>query len=220
MSVPDGHELQTAAGWHGKLPTIGDFASRRLDADFIRVWDEWLSAGLAQLKAESGDGWLESYLTSPPWRFVLTPNFLPAPMHREIWAGVVMPSVDRVGRYYPLTIASKLPFLPGTTGVQAMLWSWLHRLEDLAVDALQDDWSIDTVEFELNRLGVPQWMAATALRDPAPLSAVAFFESGGMTSAGQWPAGCFWYSETEVLATRTLISPAMDRSVMRLWSGW
>ena len=30
---------RAAAGWYGKLPTLGDFASRRLDNDFVDIWD-------------------------------------------------------------------------------------------------------------------------------------------------------------------------------------
>ena len=34
--------IQVIPGWYGKLPSLGDFASRRLGADFIPPWDAWL----------------------------------------------------------------------------------------------------------------------------------------------------------------------------------
>ena len=56
--------------------------------------------------------WLDGYLASPSWRFLLMPGV----MDGQPWAGVLMPSVDRVGRYYPLTIARPLPALPADAG--------------------------------------------------------------------------------------------------------
>ena len=63
---------QPAVGWHGKLPTVGDFATRRLDGNFVSAWDDWLCAGLARLRADDPQHWLEAYLASPTWRFVVT----------------------------------------------------------------------------------------------------------------------------------------------------
>jgi hypothetical protein len=72
----------------------------------------------------------------------------------QAWAGVLMPSCDRVGRYFPLTIAQPLAALPGSdTGAQSLL-DWLLRIDDLAVDALHEDWSVERVEAELARV---QW---------------------------------------------------------------
>ena len=63
-------------GWYGKLPSLGDFASRRLEGDFIEPWDTWLGEGLAAQRETLGDTWLEAYLASPTWRFVLMPGTL------------------------------------------------------------------------------------------------------------------------------------------------
>jgi type VI secretion system protein ImpM len=95
-------------GWHGKLPSLGDFASRRLDAAFIDAWDSWLAAGLLGLRERNPAGWLDAYLASPSWRFLLMPGVLPGAAGAQGWAGVLMPSVDRVGRYFPFTIVQPL----------------------------------------------------------------------------------------------------------------
>ena len=148
-----------AAGWHGKLPTLGDFATRRLPPAFVQRWDGWLSAGLAGLQQQPG--WLEGYLASPSWRFLLMPGV----MDGQPWAGVLMPSVDRVGRYYPLTIAHPLPALPADAAGLDALWSWLLRIDEAAADALHEDWTLDVLEAELQRIGVP------ALAPAAPVVA-------------------------------------------------
>ncbi|GMV47334.1 MAG: hypothetical protein AMXMBFR66_27320 [Pseudomonadota bacterium] len=159
-----------AAGWHGKLPSLGDFASRRLEPAFIEVWDGWLAQGMLALREADAAGWLAAYLASPSWRFWLLPAVLPGPAGRQGWAGVLMPSVDRVGRYYPLTLALPLVDTPAS-GVQLQaLWHWLGRLDELARDALFDDWSAERLEAELARAARPEAArvdAAAALPDLA-----------------------------------------------------
>jgi len=60
---------------------------------------------LAQSREMLGDAWLDTYLTSPVWRFALAP----AVCGGAAVAGLVVPSVDRVGRYFPLTVVWPTP---------------------------------------------------------------------------------------------------------------
>jgi type VI secretion system protein ImpM len=92
-------------GFYGKLPSHGDFLRRRVSDGFVGVWDAWLQECLAASRAALGDGWLDVYLTSPAWRFACAAGTCgSAPV-----IGVMVPSVDRVGRYFPLTLVAKLP---------------------------------------------------------------------------------------------------------------
>lgn len=152
-------------GWHGKLPSLGDFASRRLDSSFIEPWDAWLAAGLLTLRQRQPEGWLDAYLGSPSWRFLLMPGVLPGAAGDSAWAGVLMPSVDRVGRYFPLTVVQRLGEGPGDTQQMSALWHWLGRLDELARDALHDDWTADRLEQELTRMSRPDF---TPLRAALP----------------------------------------------------
>lgn len=140
-------------GWYGKLPTLGDFASRRLEAAFIEPWDHWLGSGLAAQREQLGEAWLEAYLASPVWRFVLMPGVLEH--ETAVLAGVLMPSVDKVGRYFPLTVVRRLDELPHSAPQLEGLLGWLQRLEDVAVDALHEDWDIETLEGALAALPPP-----------------------------------------------------------------
>ena len=158
-------EANATPGWYGKLPTLGDFASRRLEGDFIEPWDMWLGEGLAAQREQLGAEWLDAYLSSPVWRFVLMPGVLPGAQASGVLAGVLMPSVDKVGRYFPLTLVTKLGTLPRSAAEIEALLGWLHRLEDVAVDAMHDDWSIDELDGALEALPPP--VADAAL--PAPL---------------------------------------------------
>ncbi len=101
--------MQAPAGWYGKLPILGDFTRRHLPPAFIDPWDDWLQAGIAGSRAALGGAWLDHYLTAHVWHFVLMPGVLGPPA----WAGVCRPSVDRVGRYFPFTLAA--PLAPGST---------------------------------------------------------------------------------------------------------
>lgn len=207
----------STAGWHGKLPTVGDFVTRRLDSDFVHVWDNWLSAGLAKLRTEGNGQWLADYLASPTWRFMLTPGFLPAPLQAQTWAGVVMPSVDRVGRYYPLTMACVLPYIPYEEGAKAGLWSWLHQLEDLAVDALQEDWSIDDLEEELARLGAPAMGMVNSLGVASSSVAEGIFSTVLSPNSSGATGRCIWFSDADSSLHRTVLSLGLDDSILSLW---
>lgn len=152
-------------GWYGKLPSLGDFASRRLPAGFIEAWDAWLAAGLAHWRDLAPDTWLTAYLNGPSLRFLLMPGSLTGT--QAAWCGVLMPSVDRVGRYFPLTLAQPLAALPAEATVLQALLGWLRRLDDLALDALEEDWLPDQLDQELARLG--DWRADAPARPAWPL---------------------------------------------------
>jgi len=131
-------------GWYGKLPSLGDFASRRLPPLFVEPWDRWLSTGLASWR-QSDPGWLGAFLAAPTWRFALGAGL---PFDRSPgYAGVMMPSVDRVGRYFPLTVVR--PRAPSEEHAPGGL---LQSLEVLAVAALHDDWSAERLDAELESL--------------------------------------------------------------------
>jgi type VI secretion system protein ImpM len=153
--------VNTVPGWYGKLPSLGDFASRRWAEGLIDPWDHWLAEGLDALRTNDPEGWLEGYLNSPIWRFVIGTGVLGPAQGRPL-AGVLMPSVDRVGRYFPLSIAVALERLPEDALETSTLMSWLHELDDIAADALQHDWTIETLEGHLNDHPAPRWQDTVA----------------------------------------------------------
>lgn len=128
-------------GWYGKLPALGDFASRRLPPLFVEPWDRWLASGLAHWR-DADPGWLDAYLAAPVVHFALGAGVPFA--HSPGYAGVLMPSLDRVGRYFPLTVARARD--AGEARIPA---GWLRAVEDVAVAAMQDDWDADRFDDEL-----------------------------------------------------------------------
>lgn len=130
------------AGFYGKLPAVGDFVSRRLPRGFLDPWDQWLQGAVAASRGRLQDRWLDLYLTSPIWRFALAPGVCGS----AGWAGVLMPSVDRVGRYFPMTIALALPQGVGAASLAAEL-TWYERAERAALSALEGD-GADVEQFD------------------------------------------------------------------------
>jgi len=103
MDIPAADDSWPAlAGWFGKIPALGDFVVRRLPPHFIEAWDHWLSTEIHETRHALGPDWPSSFVNAPTWCFALTPGVLDA----SCWYGVLTPSVDRVGRHFPLTFAA------------------------------------------------------------------------------------------------------------------
>lgn len=155
-----------SVGFFGKVPALGDFVSRRLPRQFVDPWDQWLQASLRSSQETLGENWLSLFLVSPLWRFALSPG-LCGP---SAWAGVMMPSVDRVGRYYPLTLAQPMVpadlmslFLPDST--------WFSRLEDAALSVLNEPFDLDGFDKGLIEIGQPDGIALPGFQADATLGA-------------------------------------------------
>jgi len=142
--------ITAAAGWFGKMPFLGDFASRRLPQSFIAPWDEWLQHSIAASRAQLGEQWLDIYLHSPIWRFALWPGVV----GNEGWAGILMPSVDKVGRYFPLTIAAEIA--PENFGAIFSEQAWFAAIEQIALATLDMDFSVEGLEQNLTITSLPR----------------------------------------------------------------
>ena len=91
-----------AIGFCGKIPARGDFVRAGLPLAFADPWDRWMERMLRASRSALDAEWLPAWLEAPVWRFALTPGACGPDAVIGLW----MPSVDRVGRYYPLTIAA------------------------------------------------------------------------------------------------------------------
>lgn len=136
-----------AKGAFGKIPSHGDFIRLDLPGAFIRCWDDWLQNGMIAVRELAGARWDECYLSAPIWRFSLPPGM--AGSHAA--SGVLMASVDRVGRQYPLTLA--VTGLAGRTALRHFAnASLFERLETIALDALDHDLDRDDLSREMSQI--------------------------------------------------------------------
>lgn len=115
----------TAFGAYGKIPALGDFFRIGAVKPFSDPWDQWLQTVLRQSRDTLGAQWGDCYMTAPIWRFKIGAGLAGACPA----SGILMPSVDRVGRQFPLTLVSVCGDLSDDAFAQA---------EDLALAALDD----------------------------------------------------------------------------------
>jgi type VI secretion system protein ImpM len=138
--------MKGAAAAFGKMPALGDFFRIRVETAFVDVWDAWLQEIMVAGRARLGATWDECYMQAPLWRFAL-----PAGMSgTQAVVGVLMPSVDRVGRQFPLTLVTAAedggsPFRSYFANAAT-----LDALESLALDALGDEMTRDILDSGLN----------------------------------------------------------------------
>ncbi|RUV71984.1 MAG: type VI secretion system-associated protein TagF [Mesorhizobium sp.] len=127
-------------GFYGKMPATGDFVSRRLPGDFVRIWDRWLAQHIVPLIG------LEAWPHDKALRFLAGPASFGAS------AGVILQSADRVGRQFPLSIVARLP----DASVQlARADAWFSRIEEAAIAAQQGELTPDELDVALAELPVP-----------------------------------------------------------------
>ncbi|MEE4376210.1 MAG: type VI secretion system-associated protein TagF [Candidatus Competibacteraceae bacterium] len=145
-------QQRSTPGFFGKLPTRGDFISRVLPRSFLDPWDDWLQQAIAQSREQLAEHWLDCYLTSPIWRLILSPGSC----GQQAYTGVLMPSMDRVGRYYPLLIAVPVHPAASLLGLMEEGEPWYQEAEHIALWGLEDDnLELETFAERVQALGSP-----------------------------------------------------------------
>jgi type VI secretion system protein ImpM len=87
-------------GLYGKLPAKRDFVTVSAPRRFIRIWEPWVEQGMAESRAHVCEAkWKSAFSSAPIWRFWLGPSLC-----GEAIAGAFMPSMDSLGRLFPLTL--------------------------------------------------------------------------------------------------------------------
>lgn len=156
-------------GWFGKVPSLGDFASRRLAPAFVDGWDAWLQRELPRSRSALGERWLDAFLVAPVRRYWIAPRMLGA----SACAGVWMPSVDAVGRHYPFTVT--MPCAAGGAWPLARdAAAWFDAVEAAARLVLDPNDGVEALE-----------RALVALPSMAPVPG----PSGASRGSAWWCAG-------------------------------
>ena len=172
-------------GFYGKLPTHGDFLRRRVSDAFVEPWDAWLQSCIAASRDALEDRWLDVYLTSPAWRFVCAAGACGA----NPVAGIIVPSVDRVGRYFPLTVVVELQPSVSLVSLPHEAREFFDNAERLILDAL----SAQQPDFDAFDASVGRLTDYLPLRpprqevilEPAPRAGL----DGGADARWQFPIG-------------------------------
>jgi type VI secretion system protein ImpM len=138
------------AGLFGKLPAKRDFVAANAPRRFLEVWEPWLQSSVATSRQMLGAGWLEVYNRAPIWRYWLGADFC-----GEATIGAFTPSVDGVGRSFPLTVfagegSASLPPPELDSNDQ-----WCGAAEDILLDALDPNAAFETIAARAAGLPAP-----------------------------------------------------------------
>ncbi len=121
-------------GYYGKLPCKGDFLQHCVPHEFVDNWDAWLQECLHVSHQRLEERWRDAYLTSAIWRFALAESVCGS----GAYAGVMVPSVDRVGRYFPLTVVTQLHSEDCLLDIACdAARPWFDSVESLVLQALE-----------------------------------------------------------------------------------
>jgi type VI secretion system protein ImpM len=200
--VPSGFVAGSPAalpGFYGKILSHGDFVNRRLPHQFINTWDRWLQAAIARGAELLPEDWLDCYLCAPIWRFALGPGVC----GDDAWLGILMPSVDKVGRHFPLTIAMPVPPSAGFNETLALSDRWYSRVESLALSTLDSEFNFEQFESDLQAVPLPLRTSQRGIRS--------FLDRGIKP-----PNGMVWLLQTDPTNT----APALYQATFPMWSNF
>lgn len=137
-----------AAGFFGKVPGQGDFVSSRFDRALRDPLDRWAQGALAHCRRVRGESWKPAFLAMPPFRFVLGAGLVGG----QPAIGVMVASLDRVGRPFPLFLSQRLPGHRGPTRALARQRRWFDDAEALALSACGDVLALNELDRRLVHL--------------------------------------------------------------------
>src|SRR4051794_10380378 len=148
-------------GLYGKVPSKRDFIAIATPREFLSVWEPWMQGGLSASRHSLGEDWQQAFLTAPIWRF-----WLGADLCGQTVLGAFMPSLDGIGRYFPLTLIacgeaeSAIP--PPEFDAQD---GWFQVAEDYLLSTLEKDATFETVTAGLEGLVLPSNDAPVSRRN-------------------------------------------------------
>lgn len=191
-------------GLYGKLPMKRDFISVSTPQAFLERWEPWMQGGIAASRIALGTRWQDIFLCAPIWRFWLGVEICGRPA-----MGSFMPSVDGVGRFYPLTaFACGEPGSSFPTPQSDPQAAWFAAVETMLLDALDEDAAYDRVLETLSSLPPPAparppgteaavrdlWDASLITVDTADCLDAAFASLLADREQRQQAAGCFFWT--------------------------
>ncbi|MBX2809963.1 MAG: type VI secretion system-associated protein TagF [Cellvibrionaceae bacterium] len=141
---------QKRCGLFGKAPQKSDFICHNLPESFTEYWHAWLQSSLSISQEQLGGQWLGHYLISPIWHFAIMPSIA----YKQAVVGVMIPSVDEVGRYFPITIAHMGNYNVWSAYLQGEYW--YKDIEKVALMTLADEVTYNTLIAELEALPIPE----------------------------------------------------------------
>ncbi|MDR3376228.1 MAG: type VI secretion system-associated protein TagF [Ancalomicrobiaceae bacterium] len=189
-------------GLFGKLPVKRDFIAEAVPRGFLQPYETWLQGAMGASRQALGSRWQDIYLQAPLWRF-----WLGASHCGQTVIGAFMPSIDGVGRYFPLTVMAmaeeKRVIAPPIEAPQA---EWFDAVENFLLSTLDEGFGFDRVLAALEALPAPADRPAAESREGilAKPDGTIILPSGG----------------TDIEATLKRLQAADDESLMGAGTFW
>jgi type VI secretion system protein ImpM len=153
-------------GLFGKLGSKRDFIALSTPQSFLEVWEPWVQACMSASRHQLTASWQNAFLTAPVWRF-----WLGADICGTTTLGAIMPSVDGIGRYYPLTLLAvadaSCSIPPPDLNPQD---PWFSTAEDFLLSTLDQSNSFERISAALDAIPMP--LVAAADEQPAAVLSV------------------------------------------------
>ncbi len=196
-------------GVYGKLPTHADFVTHNIESCVTEPLYDWIQRRTYEAREEMGKAeWLSAYLVSSPWRFVIPIS----ENNRRLLLGVMIPSVDKVGRYFPLILAASIDDFDANV-------SWLFGLsgnslysfmEQAGISALQQRWDISTLcEYLRSRDRSNPNIDAQQVPVAGPVYEVDIINRMGEPLSPN-NIGTIWWSVSDIYGGRSPVCTALD----------
>ena len=191
--------MMSGFGAFGKIPSLGDFFTYNLDQVMVENWDNWIQKYMISLKNRLGSRWDQCFMTAPIWRFSLSAGVV----SDNFTYGVMMPSIDRVGRQFPMTIATTRLNVKSVLYEHNSNYLLFEKLEDLALLSLDETTSKD---FFLESLESVDIEKTCSIQKAVNFEKIFFNSDGGINSVNEELASmyvcskmtqpCIWSSVT------------------------
>ena len=189
-------------GAFGKIPVLGDFFRTGLSTGFVSGWDDWLQRRMSETSDVLGERWEGCYMSAPIWRFSLAAKLV----GEDAVTGVLMPSVDRVGRKFPLTLAATHAEPDNAVVGHFARGLVFEMLESLALDALDDRMTLELLKERLAQISLPE----------APLTSVCTGSLARVRGDGTLDSALAATAFTPVSAEATIWTSHIDREARLL----
>jgi len=188
------------AGFYGKTPCKGDFVGRGFSQEMSNKIDTWLQRGLVYSKNALAEQWTQRYMVAPIWRFYLPKNTF----DEHYWIGAVIPSVDRVGRYFPLLLAVQLSHPIQSCQAFGALNKKFIEIEELLLDSLEYEFDFEQFCSRIEQL--PR-IDNSALQTQSPSASTGLFSPDDLVHERDTRQFCIWHSEgSEDIAAQLFLS--------------
>jgi type VI secretion system protein ImpM len=156
------HKGRGAIAWYGKLPSLGDFVGRRMPHALTTEWDTWLRSGMDELRTLGSSSWAEKFVSAPLWFFMS-----PAAVTGTAVVGALAPSMDRVGRYYPLTVMATAPYAASSLADDARVRVFLSGARAAILEARRLTLSPEALDQRISYLASPFEAVDSTPREPS-----------------------------------------------------